>query len=107
MSRKSEPIRDKVRITSQGKVKSYVTYVEKQLQLDHQVQLVSVKPSAINKTITVTEILKRLQPGLHQINELKSQELDRGEFYEAVAILSVTLSKTPLDSSNPGYQYGV
>ena len=71
---------------------------------------------AINKAVTITEILKRKMP-LHQLNVLSSVEmvdvyepveegLDTVESHRYVSCMKITLSllADALDASHPGYQ---
>ena len=70
---------------------------------------------AINKTVTIAEIIKRRIPNLHQLTEIGSvnitdtwEPLDEGlntlETTRHVSVISITLSKVQLDTSKPGYQ---
>ena len=70
---------------------------------------------AINKTVTVAEIIKRRIPHLHQLTEIGSvnitdtwepleEGLDTLETTRHVSVISITLSKVQLDTSQPGYQ---
>lgn len=70
---------------------------------------------AINKTVVVAEIIKRRIPSLHQLTEIGSVDitdtwepleegLDTLETTRHVSVISITLSKVQLDTSQPGYQ---
>lgn len=70
---------------------------------------------AINKTVTIAEIIKRRIPKLHQLTEIGSvnitdtwEPLEEGlntlETTRHVSVISITLSIAELDSSKPGYQ---
>ena len=70
---------------------------------------------AINKTVTVAEIIKRRIPRLHQLTEIGSvnvtdtwEPLEEGlsilETTRHVSVISITLSTVELDTSKPGYQ---
>lgn len=70
---------------------------------------------AINKTVTIAEIIKRRIPHLHQLTEIGSvnitdtwEPLEEGlntlETTRHVSVISITLSKVQLDSSKAGYQ---
>eukprot|EP01132_Coremiostelium_polycephalum_P005007 gene5007-6235_t len=69
----------------------------------------------IAKAIFVAEILKHRVVGLHQITEIgttgvvteylpKEEGLDKVELVKQTAFIKITLSASPLDTSNPGYQ---
>ncbi|KAN0055204.1 hypothetical protein ACTA71_008303 [Dictyostelium dimigraforme] len=69
----------------------------------------------ISKAIFTAEIIKLRVPGLHQITEIgtteivtqympKEEGLDKVEISKKSAFIKITLSKTPLDTTNPGYQ---
>lgn len=70
---------------------------------------------AINKTVTIAEIIKRRIPHLHQLTEIGSvnitdtwEPLEEGlktlETTRHVSVISITLSKVQLDTSKAGYQ---
>lgn len=70
---------------------------------------------AINKTVTIAEIIKRRIPNLHQLTEIGSvnitdtwEPLEEGlntlETTRHVSVISITLSTVQLDTSKPGYQ---
>ena len=70
---------------------------------------------AINKTVTIAEIIKRRIPNLHQLTEIGSvnitdtwEPLEEGlntlETTRHVSVISITLSTIELDTSKPGYQ---
>ena len=70
---------------------------------------------AINKTVTIAEIIKRRIPNLHQLTEIGSvnitdtwEPLEEGlntlETTRHVSVISITLSTVELDTSKPGYQ---
>ncbi|CAM9582367.1 unnamed protein product, partial [Phaeothamnion confervicola] len=105
-----------VRITQATKTRNYISYCVCQF-LDRNVERLELKACgrAINKTVTIAEILKRRVPGLHQITELSTVDvvevyapleegLDHIENTRHVSCLAVTLSRAPLDPSHVGYQ---
>ncbi|CCW60662.1 unnamed protein product [Phytomonas sp. EM1] len=72
---------------------------------------------AIFNAVNIAEIVKRRVSGLHQITEIASEvvrdvyePLDRSknpdnlEIERKVSTIRITLSRNPLDKSNPGYQ---
>ena len=70
---------------------------------------------AINKTVTIAEIIKRRIPKLHQLTEIGSvnitdtwEPLEEGlntlETTRHVSVISIVLSTAELDTSKPGYQ---
>ena len=70
---------------------------------------------AINKTVTIAEIIKRRIPKLHQLTEIGSvnitdtwEPLEEGlntlETIRHVSVISIVLSTSELDTSKPGYQ---
>ena len=113
----SEPTAENVmRITNTGRMRSYISYATNLLELKGLPTVVlEGMGRAINKTVTVVEILKRRVRGLHQITEISSVDiidcwepleegLHRLETKRSVSMVTITLSKTPLDTSSPGYQ---
>ena len=70
------PEGSEIRITASGKERNYIGYAAKILEekgLDTIV--LTGMGSAITKTITVAEILKRRIPNLHQWTEIESLEV--------------------------------
>lgn len=80
-----------MRITVSGCMKSYVSYAEKMLKENDRVKLYGEK-KAINKVVSVAEILKRKYENLYQDNELSNSNQDDDEKSEICAKLSIVLS---------------
>jgi DNA-binding protein Alba len=109
---------NEIRITSSGKMKNYIDYAEKNLtnaEKPNTEVILKAMGRAINKAVTIAEILKRRVPGLHQITRVHSTEvtdvwepieegLDRIETTRRISSISIILSTKPLDTSDPGYQ---
>ncbi|GAB5360009.1 hypothetical protein AAMO2058_000590600 [Amorphochlora amoebiformis] len=127
---------DEIRLTAQGRQsRHYVNYALKKLghykktigegEESKEEEKVEGKPlrsirframgQAINATVIVAEVVKRLVPGLHQITSLSSSEIT--DVYEPlveglrtvvvkrrVPSIEITLSKDPLDTTDVGYQ---
>ena len=108
---------NEIRITQQGKPRNYISYAIGLFdQEDNDSITLKAMGRAINKCVTITEILKRKMP-LHQITKLSSEEiidvfepleegLDVVESKRYVSCMVVTLSKTGknMDTSDIGYQ---
>jgi len=109
---------NEIRITTQGKMRNYISYATN-LLADPNKQAVGIilkaMGRAINKTVTIAEIIKRRIPGLHQITQIDSTDitdvwepleegLDRLETTRHVSSIQITLSTNPLDTNHPGYQ---
>lgn len=106
-----------VRITQQGKPRNYISYAMSLFE-QHGADSITLKAMgrAINKCVTITEILKRKMP-LHQVTKLSSEEiidvfepleegLDVVESKRYVSCMVVTLSKTGdgMNTNDIGYQ---
>ena len=114
-SSSSDP--NEIRITQQGKPRNYISYAIGLFNKEGNDSItLKAMGRAINKAVTITEILKRKMP-LHQITELSSEEiidvfepleegLDVVESKRYVSCMVVTLSKTGkgMDTSHIGYQ---
>ncbi|KAL6511890.1 hypothetical protein OROGR_021487 [Orobanche gracilis] len=107
---------NEIRITSQGRMRSYITYAMTLLQEKGSDDLVfKAMGRAINKTVTIVELIKRRISGLHQITTIQStgitdtwEPLEEGlqtlETTRKVSMVTITLSKKELDKTNIGYQ---
>ncbi|KAL0366004.1 UNVERIFIED_CONTAM: hypothetical protein Sradi_3490500 [Sesamum radiatum] len=107
---------NEIRITSQGRMRSYITYAMTLLQEKNSDEIVfKAMGRAINKTVTIVELIKRRIVGLHQITAIQSTDitdtwepLEEGlqtlETTRKVSMVTITLSKKELDKSNIGYQ---
>ncbi|KAK9026204.1 hypothetical protein V6N11_039049 [Hibiscus sabdariffa] len=107
---------NEIRITSQGRMRSYITYAMTLLQEKGSNQIVfKAMGRAINKTVTIVELIKRRIVGLHQITSIGSMDitdmwepLEEGllplETTRHVSMITITLSKKELDTSSVGYQ---
>eukprot|EP00884_Botryococcus_braunii_P010424 jgi/Botrbrau1/19383/Bobra.0338s0013.1 len=99
-----------------GKMRNYITYATSLIsEKKHEAVLLKAMGRAINKTVTIAEIIKRRIPGLHQNTQIGSvgitdtwEPLEEGletlETTRHVSVITITLSTTPLDASSPGYQ---
>ncbi|XP_058219900.1 uncharacterized protein LOC131330362 [Rhododendron vialii] len=107
---------NEIRITSQGRMRSYITYAMTLLQEKGSTEIVfKAMGRAINKTVTMVELIKRRIADLHQITSISSiditdtwEPLEEGllplETTRHVSMIKITLSKTELNSSSVGYQ---
>ncbi|CAI9117032.1 OLC1v1018343C1 [Oldenlandia corymbosa var. corymbosa] len=107
---------NEIRITSQGRMRSYITYAMSLLQEKGSEEVVfKAMGRAINKTVTIVELIKRRIVGLHQITSITSTDInDTWEPLEEgllplqttrhVSMITITLSKKELDTSALGYQ---
>ncbi|KAI3464788.1 hypothetical protein Pfo_021451 [Paulownia fortunei] len=107
---------NEIRITSQGRMRSYITYAMSLLQEKGSDDIVfKAMGRAINKTVTIVELIKRRIVGLHQITAIQSTDitdtwepLEEGlqtlETTRKVSMVTITLSKKELEKTNIGYQ---
>ncbi|KAL1533368.1 ribonuclease P [Salvia divinorum] len=107
---------NEIRITSQGRMRSYITYAMTLIQEKGSDDIVfKAMGRAINKTVTIVELIKRRIAGLHQITAIQSTDitdtwepLEEGlqilETTRKVSMVTITLSKKELDTKNIGYQ---
>ncbi|KAL0912735.1 hypothetical protein M5K25_018727 [Dendrobium thyrsiflorum] len=115
--REETPINDnEIRITTQGRMRSYITYATSLLQEKESNEIVfKAMGRAINKTVVIVELIKRRIAGLHQNTAVGSTDiidtwepLEEGllplETTRHVSMISITLSKMELDKSSAGYQ---
>lgn len=111
------PILDnEVRVTTVGRLHSYINYAASLIQeKHHRAVVLKGMGRAINKTVSLAEILKRRIGGLHQNTEIgsvditdtwepKEEGLNTLELTRHVSVITITLSSDPLDVSTPGYQ---
>ncbi|KAL0360505.1 UNVERIFIED_CONTAM: hypothetical protein Sradi_3735000 [Sesamum radiatum] len=67
---------NEIRITSQGRMRSYITYAMSLLQEKGSDDIVfKAMGRAINKTVTIVELIKRRIVGLHQITAIQSTDI--------------------------------
>ncbi|MBA0775155.1 hypothetical protein Gotri_010316 [Gossypium trilobum] len=119
---------NEIRVTSQGRMRNYITYAMTLLQEMGSNQIVfKAMGRAISKTVTIVELLKEagivvhalaMQKrivGLHQITSIGSTDitdmwepLEEGllplETTRHVPMITITLSKNELNTSSVGYQ---
>jgi DNA-binding protein Alba len=107
---------NEIRITKKTPMSNYVKYILSQFN-EKGTQEVTLKSmgDAISKIATIAEIIKYRVKGLHQMNEIGTQEfediyepmeegLDRLVFKRKVTSLSIVLSKNaPKDMTHYGY----
>ncbi|MQL70679.1 hypothetical protein Taro_002991 [Colocasia esculenta] len=115
--REETPINDnEIRITAQGRMRSYISYATSLLQEKGANEIVfKAMGRAINKTVMIVELIKRRIVGLHQNTAIGSTDitdtwepLEEGllplETTRHVSLITITLSKEVLDTSSVGYQ---
>ncbi|KAI4339952.1 hypothetical protein MLD38_024834 [Melastoma candidum] len=107
---------NEIRITSLGRMRNYITYAMTLLQDKDSSEIVfKAMGRAINKTVTIVELIKRRIVGLHQVTSIGSTDitdtwepLEEGllplETTRHVSMITITLSKKELDTSSVGYQ---
>ncbi|XP_057503041.1 glycine-rich cell wall structural protein 2-like [Actinidia eriantha] len=107
---------NEIRITSQGRMRNYITYAMTLLQEKGSAEIVfKAMGRAINKTVTIVELIKRRIAGIHQVTSIQSTDitdtwepLEEGllplETTRHVSMITITLSKEELDTSSVGYQ---
>ncbi|EXB81515.1 Alba-like protein C9orf23-like protein [Morus notabilis] len=107
---------NEIRITSQGRMRNYITYAMTLLQEKGSNEIVfKAMGRAINKTVTIVELIKRRIVGLHQTTTIGSTDitdtwepLEEGllplETTRHVSMIVITLSKKELNKTSPGYQ---
>ncbi|PRP81197.1 hypothetical protein PROFUN_02031 [Planoprotostelium fungivorum] len=115
----TQAIKNEIRVTSQGKTRNYISYASALLtgaddEPQHEQVILKAMGRAINKAVSVAEILKRRVP-LHQVTTIDSSNivdvwepieegLDRIETTRHVSSITIVLSTQPLDVNEPGYQ---
>ncbi|CAD5168367.1 unnamed protein product [Musa acuminata subsp. malaccensis] len=112
--REETPINEnEIRITSQGRMRNYITYATSMLQeKDSNEIILKAMGRAIDKTIMIVELIKRIVD-LHQNTAIGSADitdtwepLEEGllllETTRHVSVISITLSKKELDTSAVG-----
>ncbi|MFQ6639453.1 hypothetical protein Gotur_014737 [Gossypium turneri] len=67
---------NEIRVTSQGRMRNYITYAMTLLQEMGSNQIVfKAMGRAISKTVTIVELLKKRIVGLHQITSIGSTDI--------------------------------
>uniref|UniRef100_A0A0E0QUI6 Peptidase A1 domain-containing protein n=1 Tax=Oryza rufipogon TaxID=4529 RepID=A0A0E0QUI6_ORYRU len=115
--REEAPIKEnEIRITTQGRMRNYITYATTLLQDKGSDEVVfKAMGRAINKTVMIAELIKRRIVGLHQNTTTGSTDitdmwepLEEGllplETTRHVSMITITLSKKELDTISIGYQ---
>ncbi|KAK9904393.1 hypothetical protein M0R45_000759 [Rubus argutus] len=107
---------NEIRITAQGRIRNYITYATTLLQEKGSNEIaLKAMGRAINKTVMITELIKRRVAGLHQNTYIGSTDitdmwepLEEGllplETTRHVSVITITLSNKELDTSSTGYQ---
>jgi len=113
----SEEIKEnEIRVTTQGKMRNYISYATNLFkEKGHASIVLKAMGRAINKTVTIAEIIKRRIPNLHQQTTIDSTDivdvwepieegLDRLETTRHVSSIQILLSTEKLDPDLVGYQ---
>ncbi|XP_028054554.1 ribonuclease P protein subunit p25-like protein isoform X5 [Camellia sinensis] len=115
--RPETPINEnEIRITTQGRMRNYITYATTLLQEKGSNEIVlKAMGRAINKTVMIAELIKRRIAGIHENTSIGSMDitdmwepLEEGllllETTHHVSVITITLSKEELVTSSAGYQ---
>ncbi|KAL9654719.1 hypothetical protein ABK040_008516 [Willaertia magna] len=133
----SQAPKNEIRITGQGRSRNIITYAVALLdptllpkdekvventtnqsssqQQQYDAVVLKAMGKAIQKAVTIAEVLKRRVPNLHQITSIESQTiedqyapqeegLDTKTQTRIKSSITITLSKKPIDKSHVGYQ---
>eukprot|EP00297_Palpitomonas_bilix_P017502 CAMPEP_0113916454 /NCGR_PEP_ID=MMETSP0780_2-20120614/32087_1 /TAXON_ID=652834 /ORGANISM="Palpitomonas bilix" /LENGTH=170 /DNA_ID=CAMNT_0000915717 /DNA_START=59 /DNA_END=567 /DNA_ORIENTATION=- /assembly_acc=CAM_ASM_000599 len=104
---------NEVRITANGQLRSYVSYVVAQFDEKNGTEIViKAMARAIGKAITVAETVKRRVANLHQLTTISSMAVEDAEDEKdearkrpkRVSCIEILLSTAQLDQNAPGYQ---
>ncbi|KAJ4889546.1 serine/threonine-protein phosphatase 1 regulatory subunit 10-like [Raphanus sativus] len=107
---------NEIRITSMGRPRNCITYAMALLQEKGSDEVIfKAMGKAINKSVTIAELIKRRIPGLHQHASIGSIDItdtwepkEEGllpiETKRHVSVITITLSKKELNTSAVGYQ---
>jgi DNA-binding protein Alba len=113
---KEEIVQNEIRITSLGKTRSYITCATTVLgEKKFDSVILKAMGRAINKAVTISEIIRRRVADIHQITDISSHEIvDEWEPKEQgqskistkrnVSSITITLSTKQLDTKSVGYQ---
>ncbi|CAJ1007845.1 putative Alba [Leishmania naiffi] len=119
---RAEGAENEVRVTATHGQHSYISYVIAVLNGEdgkarNDTVRISGMGGAIYNAVNIAEIVKRRIVGLYQVTELGSElvrdeyePIDRNQNPENVVVerkvstILITLSRNPLDKTNPGYQ---
>lgn len=105
-----------IQVKSGSKIRNIISQAMRILQSKKGDKIVITGSGpTVTKTITCAEIIKRKFKGLHQLNKLfyikiedtwepKEESLDTLQVTKRIPSISITLSKVPLDATQPGYQ---
>ncbi|KAF8113707.1 hypothetical protein N665_0046s0056 [Sinapis alba] len=107
---------NEIRITSMGRARNCITYAMALLQEKGSDEVIfKAMGKAINKSVTIAELIKRRIPGIHQHTSIGSIDItdtwepkEEGllpiETTRHVSVITITLSKKELNTSAVGYQ---
>ncbi|CAN6874062.1 unnamed protein product, partial [Brassica oleracea] len=110
---------NEIRITSTGRARNCITYAMALLQEKGSDEVIfKAMGKAINKSVTIAELIKRRIPGIHQHTSIGSIDItdtwepkEEGllpiETTRHVSVITITLSKKELNTSAVGYQYPI
>ena len=100
-------------MAAKGAIKNYLGYAFRILnKTDHKSLTIRATGNAIVKALILIELVKRRVGELHQLNKIYSMEIvsyedskieGKIETRRRVTAMDTTLSKDPLDKSDPGY----
>jgi len=107
---------NEIRITADGRIRSYIAYAVSRLENNKTDEIVlKAMSQAISKAVQVAEIIKRRVVGIHQETNIESADikerwipkedgLDVRETSRQVSSISIKLSTKELDKDSIGYQ---
>lgn len=94
---------NEIRVRASTFTRTYLAYVARLFQDDHEKVIIRGTGYAIPRAVALAMLVRKRFKGLHQIVEVGTNDFNDRDFVRKVGLITITLSKKPLDKNNIGY----
>ena len=94
---------NEIRVRSETYTRTYLAYIARLFEEKHEEVIIRGTGFAIPKAVGLAMLVRKRFKGLHQIVSTGINEFNDRDFSRKVGLITITLSKKPLDIKNIGY----
>ena len=94
---------NEIRVRSETYTRTYLAYIARLFEEKHEEIIIRGTGFAIPKAVGLAMLVRKRFKGLHQIVSTGINEFNDRDFSRKVGLITITLSKKPLDIKNIGY----
>eukprot|EP00826_Nyctotherus_ovalis_P004987 TRINITY_DN11108_c0_g1_i27.p1 TRINITY_DN11108_c0_g1~~TRINITY_DN11108_c0_g1_i27.p1 ORF type:complete len:172 (-),score=46.38 TRINITY_DN11108_c0_g1_i27:133-648(-) len=94
---------NEIRVNAVTYVRTYLAYIARLFQENHDDVIIRGMGQAIPRAVGLSMLVRKRFKGLHQLAKVETAEFDDRGYVRRVGLITIKLSKNPLDKDDPGY----